>query len=124
MHQVLSCERLHEIRQTSTSTNLNAYLSSKMGDLLAYGTFYLTTDEADRCLKKLMDEYYAFLAVSVVNFRGREFWRYHKRRLEELGHPLRDLRLGKAVSLKLMDLSLNPKRTVEALLNRARNRRT
>ena len=124
VHQVLSCERLHEIRQTSTSTNLNAYLSSQIGDLLAYGTFYLTTDEADRCLKDLMDEYYAFLAISAVNFRGKEFWRYHKRRLEELGHPLSGLRLGKAVSLKLMDLLLNPKRTVEALLKRVHNRRT
>ena len=84
----------------------------------------LKTEEADRCLKKLMDEYYVFLAISAVNFRGKEFWRYHKRRLQELGHPLNRLRLGTAVSLKLMDLLLNPKRNVEALLRRARNRRT
>ena len=71
-----------------------------------------------------MDEYYAFLAISAVNFRGKEFWHYHKRRLEELGHPLSGLRLGKAVSLKLIDLLLNPKRTVEALLKRVHNRRT
>ena len=91
---------------------------------LRMGHSNLTTDEADRCFKKLMDEYYEFLALSAVNFRGKEFWRYHKRRLHELGHPLTGLRLGKTVSLKLMDLLLNPKRTVEALLKRARNRRT
>lgn len=121
VHQVLSYERLHTQRITTTSHDLNAYLSSKIGDLEEYGPFYLTTDECDRRLKALLDKYYEFLAMSAVNLRNRNFWRYHKGRLKELGHPLDVLRLGERVGAKLVDLVLNPKQTVEKMMRRAKS---
>jgi len=118
VHQVLSYERVHQIRVTTTSQLRNAYLGSNIGDILTYGPLYLTKAEIDSRLHQLLESYYAFLAGSILNFRDQEFWGYHRARLKELGYPLDNLRLCKALALKLMDLLLNPKETVEKILNR------
>ncbi len=118
VHQVLSYERLHNVRVTTASEDLNAYLSSRMSDLINYGPWYMSEDELKGCLQKLLDEYYSFLAISAVNFRSKAFWAYHKRRFKELGHPLNNTRLAIAVGRKVADLVLNPKQTVEKMLRR------
>ncbi len=118
VHQVLSCERIHEVRITTTSQDRNAYLSSKIGDLTTYGNLYLSGAECEQRLKALLDEYYRFLGTSALNRRDREFWNYHRSRLQDLGYPLDRLRLGSATCMKLMDLLLNPKQTVERVLRR------
>jgi glycosyltransferase involved in cell wall biosynthesis len=122
VHQVLSYERLHEVRMTTTSTSLNAYLSSKLSDLLRYGPFYLTAEELQGCLKGMLKQYYHFLAIAAVNFRDQRFWNYHRRRLRELGYPLDIAKLAMAITLKILDLLLNPKSTVERVLRRVRER--
>jgi glycosyltransferase involved in cell wall biosynthesis len=116
VHQVLSCERVHEVRVTTVSKGLNAYMTSKLGDLLEYGPFYLTKTETDQRLNELMDEYYAFLAISAVHFREKSFWTFQAKRLKELGHPLSAVKLVRAIGAKLLDLVGNPKRTIEILL--------
>jgi glycosyltransferase involved in cell wall biosynthesis len=124
VHQVLSYERVHGDRQSAAAEIFNAYAPAFISDLLAYGSFYLTEAEAKRRLAEIMNYYYKFLAVGVVNMRGRDFWRYHRKKLNSLGYPLDRLKLTQAVLLKLIDLLLNPKHTVEALLRRARARQT
>jgi glycosyltransferase involved in cell wall biosynthesis len=121
VHQVLSHERLHERQITNTSKDLNAYLSSRLSDLIKYGPYYLTKAELDMRLDQLLDEYYAYLALSAVNFRHRKFWNYHIRRLRELGFPLDGFRLAKAIIGKILDLLLNPKQTVERVVRRSRS---
>ena len=116
VHQVLSYERVHENTISTDAKDMNAYLPSKINDLLVYGSSCMSQLEAERRLKELLDEYYRILAVSAVNLRGGKFWTYHKERLREFGHPFSGLKLCKAISLKLIDLLLNPKRTVEILL--------
>jgi glycosyltransferase involved in cell wall biosynthesis len=116
VHQILSCERIHEIRVTTASRDVNAYLSSKLGDLLEYGPFYLTQTELEQRLKEYLDEYYKYLAITAVHFRDRRFWTFHRNRLKDLGQPLSAGKLGKAICAKLMDLAFNPKRTIEAVL--------
>jgi glycosyltransferase involved in cell wall biosynthesis len=118
VHQVLSYERLHPEQMTTTSRSLNAYLSSKIDDLRAYGPFYLEAEESERRVKELMHKYYDYLALSVVHFRDKRFWSYHRARLKDIGQPLNRIRLGKAVSAKVLDLLLNPKETSEKLLGR------
>lgn len=118
VHQVLSYERVHNVRMTTTSQDRNAYLSSELGDLQEYGHDYLTPEEFQTSLKRVMGRYYDFLAVSAVHFRGADFWKYHKKRLNELGQPLSGAKLSAAVFWKLLDMGLNPKRTVEAVLGR------
>jgi hypothetical protein len=101
---------------------MNAYLSSNISDLLRYGPFYLSKTEIERRLKERLDDYYEYLAICAVHFRDKRFWTYHSTRFAELGYPLSVEKLAKAVCAKLLDLSLNPKRTVEALV-RALNKR-
>jgi len=118
VHQVLSYERRHKNQITTVSKDRNAYLSSKLSDLLTYGQFYLTEEELRGCMKGLLDKYYTFLAISAVNMRDRDFWNYHRGNLKQLGYPLDRIRLGKAVCAKLLDLLLNPKQTAERLMRR------
>jgi len=118
VHQVLSYERVHENTISRSAKELNAYLPSKINDLLVYGSSFMSRPEAEQRLKDLLKEYYRFLAIGAVNFEGGEFWAYHKGRLREFGYPLNSVKLGKAVSLKALDLLLNPKNTIEILLRR------
>jgi glycosyltransferase involved in cell wall biosynthesis len=115
VHQVLSYERVHDVRMTTRSQSLNAYLSSNLSDLLAYGRTFLSTEERDRRLEQLLAQYYEFLAISALKLRDRQFWNYHKDRLSALGYPLRSVKLGKAVFMTMMGWVLNPKHAVERL---------
>jgi glycosyltransferase involved in cell wall biosynthesis len=124
VHQVLSYERVHEVRQTTTSLLRNAYLSSLLSDLITYGPYYMTEVELSKRRRVLLRDYYRFLAVGVVNFRNADFWRYHRKRLKELGYPFSFFALIWAILAKTSDLVLNPKSTVERILRRFSTRRS
>lgn len=113
VHQVLSYERVHHAQITATSKDLNAYISSQIGDLREYGSWYLTADELEWRLKGLMHDYYTYLGASAINLRERKFWDYHLKRLKAIGYPFQPARLAVAILANLLDLLLNPKRTVE-----------
>ena len=116
VHQVVSYERLHPGQITNTSKDLDAYFASKIGDLRIYGPFYLEPGEQETRIENLMDDYYDILALSAIHFRGKSYWTFHKRRLEEIGCPLNGGRLAKAISAKILDMLLNPKETSETFL--------
>ena len=118
VHQVISFERLHPNRITTTSQTFNAYVGSKLNDLSTYGSSYLNPDEIDCRLEELLGEYYKFLAISAVNFRDSKFWKYHRKRLQDVGHPLDRGRLAWAICMKIADLVFNPKQTIERMLRR------
>jgi glycosyltransferase involved in cell wall biosynthesis len=124
VHQVLSYERIHPDRITTTSQAFNAYVGSKLNDLSTYGLSYLSPAEIDCRLQELLGEYYKFLAISAVNFQDRKFWKYHKKRLQDLGYPLNRARLAGTICMKLADLLFNPKQTIEKVLRRRRPRTT
>ena len=123
VHQVLSYERLHQVRITTTSLSLNAYLSARIGDLLAYGESSMTKLEIETRLKELNDDYYECLAMGALTLRDRTWWAYHKRRLRELGCPLENVKLCKVIAAKLIDLLLNPKHSAEKVFRRVKSRR-
>jgi len=122
VHQVLSCERVHNERMTTTSIKLNAYLSSKINDCITYGPIYLTESELQTRIQALLAEYYGYLASAALRFRNKAFWDYHKRRLNDLGYPLEGLKLSKEILISSMDILLNPKHSVETLLKRLSSR--
>jgi hypothetical protein len=108
VYEVLSYERTHGETQSSKSAQMNRYASAYLNDLLEYVPFYLEKEEFRRLLKEQLDDYHRFLAVSIVGFRGKEFWDYHKRRLEELGYPIRRPVLLKALVKKVLQEIVNP----------------
>lgn len=118
VHQVLSYERIHGDRITTTSRSLDAYVSSKISDLLAYGAEYLTVLERDKRLSELLDEHYRHMAIAAVNLRDREYWNFQKRKLNEFGCPLDRIRLAKAICAKVIDLLLSPGETFNKAVRR------
>ena len=118
VHQVLSYERLHPGQITKTSKSLDAYFSSKLGDLRTYGPFFLDSDEIEKRTNELMDKYYDTLALSAIHFREKTYWAYHARRLREIGRPFSNIRLARAVSARILDLLLNPGETSQKFLRR------
>lgn len=123
VHQVLSYERIHLQRETSSSIEKNAYVSAVISDCQTYGDWYLSRGEREARIAELLDQYYAYLAASAFKFKGKEFWDYHGRRLRELGFPRDARKLYTGVAFKLFDLLLNPKDTLRVLSGRLRLRR-
>jgi len=119
VHQILSFERIHAQSVTAKIIDLDSYLLDRMNILLTYGPVFLSEQELAVRLKDAWNEYYSMLAASVVNFREKPFWAYHQKRLkEEFGRSVYGADLSKAAALKLIDLVLNPKQTVEKVIRR------
>jgi glycosyltransferase involved in cell wall biosynthesis len=118
VHQVLSYERIHPDAIVTKCRSLNTYIPSHLSDLINYGPHYLTAEELNRSIQQILADYYGYLAVSALQSKDKEFWSYHKLRLQELGYPLSYIRFAKALSARVLDLLLNPKKTVENLTRR------
>ena len=75
---------------------MNLYASAYLHDLLQYGPHYLSKEEFDSLLRKTLASYYEYLALNMIKSRGKEFWEYHRNRLDELGFPVTAWELVKA----------------------------
>jgi len=111
-YQVLSYERTHEDTQSSKSVEINRYVSAYLNDVIQYGPYYLSKEEMGRLLKNTLYTYHRFLAVNIVGSKGKEFWSYHKRRLEELGYPLKASMLLRAAMVMVLQEILNPEQAI------------
>lgn len=123
VHQVLTHERVHDNRATTISQKLTAYVSADIGDCQEYGPCYLTERERDARINDLLAQYYAFLSACVFKLKGRAFWSYHAKRLQDLGYGLDRRKLAAGVAAEALDLALNPKRSIQELIRRIRLRR-
>ncbi len=120
VHQVLSFERIHDSAATSGRRRINTQVPDTLRDFLEYGPIYLSPEEFTARREQLLRELYGLLALGVVNFREREFWRYQRAAITEMGYPFLGARMAGAVVSKLLDLVLNPKQTVEKILKRSK----
>jgi glycosyltransferase involved in cell wall biosynthesis len=118
VHQVLSFERVHEGAVSAPLMKLNSFLVDRIEFLTKYGPQNLGQDELERRTQDLHSDYYGYLAVGAVNLREKEFWRYHRNRMRDIGLAFDYGALVRATVAKLADLLLNPKRTVEKILLR------
>ena len=118
VHQVLTFTRRHKEAATSFSNRFNTYLLGNLIILIKYGPVYLDREEYERCLKRHMKQYYAFLGRSAWHLREAEFWDYHRKGLRDIGFPLSLPKLISASLFEVMDLLLTPKKTVEKIAGR------
>jgi glycosyltransferase involved in cell wall biosynthesis len=118
VHQILSFERIHDEAMNTKLRPLNSFMLDRIEFLGKYGPRHLTHDELEERMDELLRDYYKFLAVAAVNLRNNEFWSYHKTRLKQMGYRLRGVRLTGAICMKLLDLLLNPKHTIDKALRR------
>jgi glycosyltransferase involved in cell wall biosynthesis len=120
VHQILSFERKHEEALSANLLKLNSFLVDRLEFLVKHGSTFCSQEELVGRFKELLNIYYGYLAVGIVNFWSGEFWSYHRDRLEEIGVKLDIGKLVKAVIYKILDLLFNPKRTGEILLRRCK----
>lgn len=119
VHQVLSYERDQHVRTTTRSRSMNAYALSRLCDLLTYGELYLSADERSKRSLELWNEYYVFLAKSLLQRRNADFWAFHKRRLAEIGHQLDQIKLRKIALKMVARMALNPDIAFRTLTGRS-----
>ena len=78
VYQVLCYERVHAATQSHESARINRYVGASLNDILTYGRSYLSEEEFATARDECLGDYYRYLASSLLKFRGREFWNYHK----------------------------------------------
>ena len=118
-YQVLSYERTHEQTQSYASTETNRFSSADLSDVIQYGPLYLNKEEVVRKLNATLKGYHRFLALNYFcGFRGKEFWDYHKSRLNQLGYPLTRVSLYKAAIVAVVMEALNPERAIRKFWGR------
>jgi hypothetical protein len=98
------------------SGRLNTYVGGRLYHLVKYGPYFLSLDEYYRCRVKLLNEYYNYLAVSVLK-RGRdvEFWNLHKQKFAAAGIDFSYGRLSIALLRRVLWAVTHPPETFEKL---------
>jgi glycosyltransferase involved in cell wall biosynthesis len=122
VQQILTFRRVHEDSLSSISIRLNTYTPGLLHLLVRHGAKYLTPEELKARIDEILAEYYHALGADLLKGRDQEFWRFHRRKLEELGYPFSKLRLAAAAVSVAADLLLNPKASLERAIVAFRKR--
>ncbi len=118
VHQVLTFTRVRTGSLTTTSQSLQTSFASMLQLLVTHAPDYLTREENEARLTQHLSDYYRFLGKSLIFGRDKQFWDYHKRELTKAGVGFSRARLAKGTLTTLCNATLNPKETVERLLQR------
>lgn len=119
IYQVLSFERTHSATQSTRSAQMNRYASATLNDLNQYGSYYLSEDELKQLQEETLKSYHRFLAANYYMRTGdKEFWNYHKSRLQELGYPLKRFDLFNAAVSSVLHEALSPSQALKKLRQR------
>jgi hypothetical protein len=104
VHQILTYTRRHN---ETTTTFIRKYETNRIGHLLIlkkYGPIFLTPEEYKQSFKRKLDAYHKFLARKIFERKDKAYWDFHRKALEQLGHPLSVPKLVKAMLLQCLDL--------------------
>jgi glycosyltransferase involved in cell wall biosynthesis len=101
VHQVLTFTRRHN---EATTTFIRRFQTIPIGTFIVlkkYGHAYLNEKEYKECHDREMRVYYRMLAQSSFEMREKEFWKYHKTALKQLGYSLNIARIIKSMFFEL-----------------------
>jgi hypothetical protein len=96
---------------TSLTNRFNTRLTNRLIVMKKYGPIYLSEAEYRQRLEEIIQNYHAFLAENLLEFREKEFWEYHQKVLQELGVPLSRTRLIWPLFFGVVQHLLRPRRT-------------
>jgi glycosyltransferase involved in cell wall biosynthesis len=115
VHQVLTVEpeRARKGSMTTLSGDLRTALPSALYLLLRYGPKYLSKPELTHMIDGLLRQYYHRLGQEVYRRHDRDFWKFHRNKLAELGYPLSKPRLAAAAAWFLLKCLANPRETAK-----------
>ena len=89
VHEPLTGSRKHAGSMTNTvAWRFSTHMVEYMGLMRAYGPHYLGKDRFRREHDQMLRAYRRLLARRVISGRGREFWGYHKTKMEQFGYDL------------------------------------
>jgi len=116
VHQVLSFTRRENVSTITSMKGFGLSVLSHMMTVYRYGPMFLGKEElAARSAAVERDEYRE-LADGWVRRRPTAFWDFHRSGLRLAGIEISRLKLARHVASYLLDLLLNPKATVERLV--------
>ena len=119
VHQVLSYNRKGEDSRTASYLErVDAYYAFDVYESMRFGPVYLTEREARAHLRTACRAHYRALARAVFEFKGREYWHFHLVYVRRMGYKISLARLGYHVAARILDMALNPKRTLESVAAR------
>jgi glycosyltransferase involved in cell wall biosynthesis len=122
VHQVLTFTRMRPGSLATISEDLQTDLAGMLQTLTAHGPAYLTGAEFDRLLTRHLSQYYRFLGKNLIMGRSKEFWKYHKGKLNEAGYGVSRTRLMIGLGAALGLAALKPRETIKKLLKRRDDR--
>jgi glycosyltransferase involved in cell wall biosynthesis len=122
VHQILTVQGVREDSLTSYSMRYRTYMPFRLYALVRYGPLYLSEEEIRRRIREHLKPYYDHLAAQLFRGREPEFWEYHRRKMAEVGYPLRRARLYAHAAAFALEFLLNPKKTAEGVVRRLRRR--
>jgi glycosyltransferase involved in cell wall biosynthesis len=121
VHQVLTFTRDHAQAETSFSVRFGTDYLGTLEILTKYGKTYLSNEECKQCLKKILNDYYAFLAAKVFYNDEKEFWAFHSTALKRIDYSLSLRKVSKAVLSDLCDLLFNPYKTFQRIFRKLKH---
>lgn len=116
VHQVLTFTRERTGSLSAFSIRYNTFAGGRLYDATKYGPDFLTPREFRVRRAKLINEYYNYLAISLMmGRRDSEFWIYHKQKLADAGVEFSRGLLFVALLARCLRAVTHPKETFEKL---------
>lgn len=108
VHEVLCVERVHTHQVSSKVRRLGAGNVAYLENFLTYGPVYLSVSEFEDRKEHLFAKYYRWLGGSALKMKEREFWKYHKSRLHDLGYSMQWRKVIMAVFDEIYEETRDP----------------
>lgn len=124
VHQVLSFSRVNNESVSSEVSRFGPGPIRKYMFAVQYGPRFFEGDEYAKYLRRETDFYGHFLAESVFQFKGGEFWDFQCRGLRLIDSNFWKVGLAKYLFLELLDIIFNPKKTVGRLTSLVKKARS
>ncbi len=116
VHQVLTFQRMRSASLTTFSSDVNTYRAGKLQELMLHGRDFLSPEEFDTCVHRLLTGYYENLVGAIWRRRDRKYWAYHRQKLTDIGVGFSRRRLATVALSKLFGALLNPKNSIEKFI--------
>jgi hypothetical protein len=114
VHQILTFTRRHNETTTTFIRAFDTYLIGALIALKNYGSYYLNGDEYRNVFEGYQRRYYKKLGRSIFRLRekefrsrAREYFNYHRKALNDLGHPLDPAKILRGALSVLINRLLN-----------------
>jgi len=124
VHQVLTFVRTHDESATATITSsYNKIILSNLDLFTRYGPIFISPVEFKKQLTVRFNQYYGFLARSFFNLREKDFWKYHKQTIQNIGHPFSLSKLAKASISQLINRPIATVTTLTKTITKTRKKK-